>query len=172
MEQRNGWLDHALTSFEKPLVRYAHRLTGNVEQARDVVQDTFLRLCRQPATKVAQLDGHLKEWLFTVCRNRAIDYLRKEGRMDTLENPELATTDETPAHTLEAREQQDRVLESVQALPTRQREMVHLKFVEGLSYRQIAKITGDSVSNVGYILHTALRALRQRLARPATRSES
>ena len=172
MAQHNGRLDHALQSFEKPLVRYAHRLTGNVEQARDVVQDTFLRLCRQPAHKLAQLDGHLKEWLFTVCRNRAIDTLRKEGRMNTLEHPELATTNETPDNALEAREQKERVLESVQSLPTRQREMVHLKFVEGLSYRQIAKITGDSVSNVGYILHTALSALRQRLARPATRSES
>ena len=171
MAQHNGRLDHALESFEKPLVRYAYRLTGNVEQARDVVQDTFLRLCRQPVHKLEQLDGHLKEWLFTVCRNRAIDTLRKEGRMNTLEHPELATTNETPDHALEAREQEARVLESVQALPTRQREMVHLKFVEGLSYRQIAKITGDSVSNVGYILHTALRALRQRLARPA-RSES
>ncbi|HTE06423.1 MAG TPA: sigma-70 family RNA polymerase sigma factor, partial [Planctomycetota bacterium] len=68
----------AVAQFETPLLRYAARLTGNAEVARDVVQDTFLRLCAQPR---AAVETHLAEWLFTVCRHRALDHHRKEGRM-------------------------------------------------------------------------------------------
>ena len=50
------WIRDAFDRYEGPLVRYAMRLTGNLESARDVVQDTFLRLCRQPRDRV---EGHL-----------------------------------------------------------------------------------------------------------------
>lgn len=160
MAQRNGWVSSALASHEKSLVRYARRLTGDLEAARDIVQDTFLRLCKESP---ARLDGHLKEWLFTVCRNRAFDVLRKEGRMDPLERD--VAVEQAPLDELEERETQDRVAARVEALPARQREMIHLKFVEGLSYKQISSITGASVSNVGFILHTAIKTLRAQLER-------
>ena len=159
MAQRNGWVSHALSSHEKSLVRYARRLTGNLDAARDIVQETFLRLCRQSP---GQLDGHLKEWLFTVCRNSAFDHLRKEGRMDTLDKD--VAVEQAPLETLEERETQDQVAARIEALPAKQREMVHLKFVEGLSYKQISSITGASVSNVGFILHTAIKTLREQLS--------
>jgi len=61
-----------------PLTRYATRLLGDADRARDVVQDTFVKFMAQP---VAAVDGHVVEWLFTVCRHRALDVLRKEGRV-------------------------------------------------------------------------------------------
>ena len=74
--------------YEGQLVRYAARITGDVERGRDVVQDAFLRLWREDRAKV---DGHLAEWLYTVCRNRALDVQRKERRMKPL-SPEKAAT--------------------------------------------------------------------------------
>ena len=70
---RQRWLVSALERYERPLVGYAYRLLGDLERARDVVQDTFLRLCQQDRAK---LDGRVKEWLFAVCRHRAIDCQR------------------------------------------------------------------------------------------------
>ena len=163
---RNGWVAQALDSYERLLARYAHRLVGDPETARDVVQDCFLRLCRQRPAKV---QDHVRQWLFTVCRNRSLDHLRKAGRMDLLEDREVITQ-ETPAQRVELEEQQDMVAASIKRLPHRQRELLHLKFIEGFSYKQIASITKLSVSNVGFILHTALKTLRTQLA-PA-RSES
>ena len=60
------WILDVVAQWESDLVRYARHLVGDVERARDVVQDTFLKLCQQDR---GQLDGHLVEWLFTVCRN-------------------------------------------------------------------------------------------------------
>ena len=64
---------------------YALRLTGDVEFVRDVVQETFLRLCH---AERGMIDGHIGPWLFRVCRQRALDLVRKEQRM-----PMIATAD-------------------------------------------------------------------------------
>ena len=161
---REAWVREALTGFEAPLVRYATRLLRDAEAARDVVQDVFLRLCRQSP---ASLDGRLREWLFAVCRNRAIDHLRKEGRMHPVANPvdpAAATDQPPPLRLLESAEQGDALADAVRALPARQQELVQLRFGAGLSYREIASVTSLSVGNVGYVLHMAMRALRTQLA--------
>src|SRR5687768_3117364 len=72
--ERSGWVRAALERFEGPLVAYATSLLRDAHAARDVVQDTFLRLVRaDPAT----VDPYLARWLFTVCRHRAVDVLRR-----------------------------------------------------------------------------------------------
>jgi len=65
-----------------------------------------------------------------------------------------------------ATEQQDttaRVLEFVDRLTENQREVIRLKFQHGLSYKEIAAVTELSVSNVGYLIHTAIKKLRTEL---------
>jgi RNA polymerase sigma-70 factor (ECF subfamily) len=156
------WLQSVLERFEEPLVRYAMRITGNLERGRDVVQETFLRLCREPA--VATSDG-LPQWLFTVCRRLAIDVRRKETRMST--QLESAAVCDVPARsasaTMEQSEQLDQLLRLLGGLPPNQQEVVRLKFQEQMSYKEIAAITGLSVSNVGFLLHTAVKSLREKM---------
>jgi RNA polymerase sigma-70 factor (ECF subfamily) len=151
-----------IEGFEGPLVRYATRITCDVDRGRDVVQETFLRLCREP-TLVAS--DHLAQWLFTVCRRLAIDVRRKETRMNT--QGDAAAVCELPARTsasgMEQAEQAGEIVRLIDALPANQQEVVRLKFQEGMSYKAIAAITGHSVSNVGYLLHTAVSALRAKV---------
>ena len=71
------WVRQALDDYERPLIQFAYRLTGDRETARDVVQDTFVKLC---STDPAKLNGRLAPWLFTVCRNRAYDVGKKRAR--------------------------------------------------------------------------------------------
>lgn len=160
---RSEFVRAALERFEAPLVSYALGLTGELEAARDAVQDTFLRLCEQPPGAV---DGHLAQWLFTVCRNRILDVRRKDRRMTALTEVELehrADASPSPAEAAAARDGASRVEELLAGLPPNQREVVRLKFQHQLSYQEIATITSLSVTNVGFILHTALRTLRGRL---------
>ncbi len=154
-------LSGAFALHHAPLLRYATRLVGDADRAQDVVQDTFVRLMAQPADKV---DGHLVEWLFTVCRHRAVDVLRQEGRMkslDALPSDALPiAADPRPGATLERTETHDALLRLVDRLPPNQQEVVRLKFQNNFSYEEISRITALSVSNVGFLLHTALRRLR------------
>lgn len=160
---RGEWVRAALGEYESRLTRYALRITGDLDRARDVVQETFLKLCRENPAKT---DGHLAEWLFTVCRNKAIDVRRRESRMSTLAESRATETPDRQPQPPDIVEQQDsggRVLELLEALPGNQQEVIRLKFQEGLSYREIAAVTGLSVSNVGFLLHTGLKTLREKM---------
>jgi RNA polymerase sigma factor (sigma-70 family) len=154
----------AVERHQAPLLRYATRLLGgDADRARDVVQDTFVRLMAQPP---AQVDGHVAEWLFTVCRNRAHDVQRKEGRMKRFADgqvEQLTASDPRPGSRLERTEQHETVLRLLGQLPHNQQEVIRLKFQNGFSYQEISRITSLSVTNVGFILHTALKALRQEM---------
>jgi RNA polymerase sigma-70 factor (ECF subfamily) len=144
-------------------LRYASRLLRDPDRARDVVQDTFLRLCRE---EPGSLDGHLVAWLFTVCRNRALDLLRKEGRFTPLEDgtvPARSAPGPTPDRALEEQEALEAVREVLARLPASQREALQLKFNDGLSYKEISAVTGFTVSHVGVLIHDGLKAIRARL---------
>jgi RNA polymerase sigma-70 factor (ECF subfamily) len=156
------WIEECVERFERPLTHYAWRLLGDADDARDAVQDTFLRLCKQER---AEIEGRLAEWLFTVCRNCAIDRLRKDRPMHPLAEPQLAepAPAPSPAAEMERRETLAGVLGALSALPPNQQDCIRLKFQQGLSYQEISRITNLSVTNVGYLIHVGIKSLRARL---------
>lgn len=161
---QSEFIKRALEQFESPLIHYALKLTGNVDRARDVVQDTFLKLCRQPWNS---LDGNLARWLFAVCRNGAFDLQRKERRMTTAAklNGQPSTAHQSAEATVIARDSAERVFLILDQLPENQQEVVRLKFQNDMTYQEIADVTGLSVTNVGFLLHTAIKRLRELLQR-------
>src|ERR1043165_2813009 len=77
---RTSWAEvvrGAVREFESPLLLYAFRLLKDEQEAQDVVQETFLRLCSQDT---AELEGRISVWLFSVCRNLCMDMVRKKAR--------------------------------------------------------------------------------------------
>ncbi|MBW3596487.1 MAG: sigma-70 family RNA polymerase sigma factor [Planctomycetes bacterium] len=158
-----AWIASVVQRYEGSLIRYAAQFTGDADRARDVVQDAFLRLCREDRARV---DGHLAQWLFTVCRNRALDVQRKEKRMKTITesqaaaHPDLGREQDRRLEQQDSLEQVERVLST---LSENQQEVVRLKFQGGLSYREISEVTELSVTNVGFLLHTALKKIREKL---------
>ena len=157
-------IQRLLQRFEMPLLQYAVRIIGDRDLARDVVQETFIELQRG---KRSQLDNAPAKWLFTVCRNRALNVCRKEKRMTYLDDELLEkreSSEPAPFERIEQKEATGFLLRIVSTLPLRQQEVLQLKFQNDLSYRQISEITQLSVSNVGVLIHTALKTLRQRYA--------
>ena len=163
-DQRVEWVRSAVARFERPLTQYAlHILGGDIERARDLVQEAFLRLCDQDQQAI---ESHLAEWLYTVCRNLAIDQKRKERRMRLMteeQEQSFVVGGEAPTEAVERNDTYGRVVEALQDLPTRQQEIVRLKFQHGMSYKQIAEVMNLTSTNVGFILHTAIKALREQL---------
>jgi len=156
----SGFLERTFAEQQAPLTRYAARLLGDPDRARDVVQDTFIKFMAQPPNAI---NGHAVEWLFTVCRHRALDVLRKEGRMKRFEEGQVervTAPDPRPGRDLEHAETQAMILRMIDELPPNQQEVVRLKFQNGFSYKEIARITALSVSNVGFLIHTAVARLR------------
>lgn len=166
--ENHAFVRTAVERHQAPLLRYAARLLhGDAERARDVVQDTFVRLMAQPP---ALVDGHLVEWLFAVCRNRTLDVLRKEGRMKFFEEghaERITSAEPRPGAGLERAETHAAVLGLIEHLPPNQQEVIRLKFQNGFSYKEISRITSLSVGNVGFLIHTAVTRLRKEMSAQA-----
>jgi RNA polymerase sigma factor (sigma-70 family) len=164
-----------LDRYERPLVRYAQSILGDVEAARDVVQETFIKWVETRGGEdahgnAARLDAkHTEAWLFTVCRHRAIDSQRKQSRiipMDLFDH-DRTSEEPDPAASLVNRELAGSLVRLLDLLTENQREVIRLKFQNDLSYKEIAEITRLSVTNVGFLLHSGLKRLRALLSEPA-----
>lgn len=158
-----SWIREAVDRYQAPLTLYAAKLLGDAEEARDVVQETFLRLCKQSRREI---EPRLAEWLFTVCRNRALDVLRKESRMSQLTDEQIHASPghaPTPDTIAERHELSAKVVKLLDALPPNQRDTIRLKFQNGFSYQEISRITGHSVSNVGYLIHVGMKSIRAQM---------
>ena len=68
-----------------------------------------------------------------------------------------------PQDTLERKEALQQILRLIERLPKNQREVIYLKFESDLSYKEIAEVTRLSVTNVGFLIHTAIQTLRKEL---------
>lgn len=157
---RQQWVLGLVQQYESRLTRFAARITGDEETARDVVQHAFLRLCdRPPDSSCRRID----QWLFTVCRNRAVDLLRSRRRASktggTEAAPDKTSNEPDPAVTAERNDLYEQLHQLIAGLPAGQREAVDL-WAEGFSYREIAQITGRNEVTVRVKVHRALKHLR------------
>jgi len=158
------WIRIALRRYERQLVAYAAHLVGDSERARDIVQEAFVRLCAQERDKV---ESHLAEWLFRVCRNLAVDIRRKERRMNVLSDEQsdiLGAVEPEPGETVERNDTFAAVVKAMGILPKNQQDVIRLKFQHGLSYKEISEVTNLTVTNVGFLIHTGLKSLRERFS--------
>lgn len=157
-DQRH-WVLSLLEEHETRLVRYAARMLGDEDSARDVVQHVFLRLCERGPEET---HGRAAQWMFTVCRNRAIDVLRKRKRttqFDEGAGEYQSGRDSGPASVAERHDLYLQLNRLVATLPASQREAVDL-WAEGFSYREISDITGEGEGKLRVLVHRALKRLR------------
>lgn len=160
-QEFEAFIEQAVNDHESALTGYARTYLHDLERARDVVQDTFIRLCRQDPEKVRE---HLKTWLFTVCRNRCLDVIRKDKRVEPLDEvrwQKVAGTAPPPDEQAEHDEAVADVMRFMDRLTKNQKEVILLKFQQGMSYGEITEVTGLTSGNIGFLIHTGLKRLRE-----------
>jgi RNA polymerase sigma factor (sigma-70 family) len=147
---------------EAPLLRYAGRLIRDADAARDVVQEVFIRYVRISQEQDRPRIENLPAWLYRVTRNLCLDHLKsKRVQLEIPIDEKIADFPgtERPDKTLEKEEAMMMVRKKIMELDPRDREIVILKLEHGRSYKEIAVIMNISVTNVGFILHTAMKKL-------------
>lgn len=156
-------------ALEAPLLRYARCLLSDDNVAEEIVQEAFVRLH-------GQSDGvrDPRSWLFRTVHNLALNHKRKTARIVPLEQEGSAGSTAT-AEPVDGRPSPDEELMRIEGigfvklglegLDARSRELIMLKFYDGLSYKEISARTGLSVGHVGYLLHHALKRLTADLVR-------
>jgi RNA polymerase sigma-70 factor (ECF subfamily) len=147
---------------QSPLLRYALRLVRNEDAARDIVQEAFVRYLNQHRRNGGPCEP--SNWLFRVTHNLAVDHIRRDRRTRAgVEQLDPAPAASPPDGRMMADESRRRVETMLARLPENQRAVVALKVFEEKKYREIADITGLSVSNVGLLIHRALKKLAKTL---------
>lgn len=160
--KKEQWLKQCLNQNEKALVRYVYSILKDIEASRDIVQESFLKLWQQDQK---DLSGRETEWLFTVCRNRSYDYLRKKERKhisDSELTVEIVDSAPSAEESIEVRTDEQTLESIMQSLNPQQKEILHLKFQQGLSYKEISQITGMSVNHVGVFIHNTVKLLKEK----------
>ena len=175
--------DTLYTRHEKRLWRFVLRSVGNPATADELAQDVWLRVAQQaeryaPSASRADLPpARFSTWLFTIARNRVVDYLRASRPTHSLDGsandadedaPSLADTLAAPSgfgpvRRIETRQQAEQLLAAVQALPDDQREAFLLQAEADMSVADIAAATGVPFETAKSRLRYARSALRRAL---------
>lgn len=149
---------------ESALVRFACSLTGRRAVAEEIVQEAFCRLHRH-------WDAVQKPrpWIYRTVRNLALTHLRDHAREREMEDPseENLSCDSMsiPDEVLSRLEAMGMLRVVMKELDEKDRRLVDLKYMRGLSYAEIGRELNLSVSNVGFRLHHVLKAMGQSLRR-------
>ncbi|MBS1110580.1 MAG: polymerase, sigma-24 subunit, subfamily [Anaeromyxobacteraceae bacterium] len=162
----------ALLDRHRPGVfRFLARFVGNEARAEDLTQDCWMRFI--DAAPRWNPDGRFKVWLYAVARNLATDESRRAAHRAhaSLDAPVrgrpvsemVATGAPAPEDAARDAEIRPRLLQAIRALPEEQREVFLLREYEGVSFAEIALVTGSPIPTVKSRMRYALEALRRAL---------
>jgi RNA polymerase sigma-70 factor, ECF subfamily len=165
--QRTGAGDR--TAFEKLYKRYARpvfglalRRLGDRGRAEDALQETFVSVWRSARTYKPER-GPGAPWLYGVARNAIVDRSRARSEPPA-EAPDEASLDAGPDERAEGAWVQWRVHRALETLPEREREILRMRFEEGLTQTQIAEKIGISQMHVSRLIRKSLARMRDQLA--------
>ena len=148
---------------QKIYVYFYHRL-GDRQLAEDLTGDVFVRMV-EAADTARFADTSLSGWLYRIAHNLLVDYLRR--RREEVGLPERLPSqggDEDPTAVAERKLAQDRLRQALQTLTEEQRQVIILRFGEGLTAREVAAIMGKRENAIWQLQHRALNNLRRALA--------
>ncbi len=175
------------SAFSELIIRYAHalfgyllRLTGQRQDAEDLLQETLLRIHHKAHT--FKSNARFKPWAFTIATNIANDRFRKQKRIGYIQSlddpdhpiPETAFEDCNngtgcnPVATIIKSELKEQVLHAIQTLPTQQRTALVLAYYHDLPYRDVAEVMNCSVGTVKTHMSRALHKLADILPVPGS----
>jgi RNA polymerase sigma factor (sigma-70 family) len=148
------------------LFRFALRFLNNEEEAKDVVQEVFIRVWngREQMNEIQNWEA----WCMRITRNLSLDRIRTMTRKKT--QPIEASFDLrhdalTPLESTETRESMERISQLIAGLPAKQRQIIHLRDVEGYSYNEICDIMEIDLNQVKVNLFRARNAVREKLTK-------
>ena len=147
------------------LLALASRILGDADEARDVAQESFLRIWRQAANWRSG-EARFDTWLHRVALNLCHDRLRRRKERPLNEEQMLELADSAPSldEQLEAADRSTRMAAALAALPERQREAIVLQYYQELSNIDAAALMNVSVEALESLLSRARRQLRSQLA--------
>ena len=147
------------------LYRYAYRLLGQREAAEDLLGETFLRFLHSIRAGGGP-SKHLRAYLYRILHNLAMDsYRRRIPDQDALDPAALSAEETDPFHAAADAISAEQAREALWRLTPGQRQVILLRYVQGLNFEEIAEVLAKPLGAVKALQHRGLNALRRTLER-------
>lgn len=152
-----------ILSLKDKLFRYAKSILNNDDLAKDVVQETMLRIWEKRDT--ADTIMNIEAWCMTVTRNFALSkYRLKDNQNSSLDaGAGISETGDSPLEKLEKTDLMHKIDRIVSQLPLKLKEVFQLRDIEGYTYIEISEITGYQLSDVKVCAHRARKTIKENL---------
>jgi len=162
--------DLLVKRYQKPIVNYLYRLTGNFALAEDIAQDSFLILYRK--AKLFHSTGCFKPWFYKIVTNlykqdlRKKKFLFRHREIVSDEMIEFQKTDsQSPSQKIEEKEIQSQIRQLINSLPKKQKMAVTLHIFEEFTYEEITDVLGCSIGTVKSRIHYGLQSIKEKVVR-------
>ena len=142
----------------RPLCLYALNITESYEESEDIVQQIFVELLEKAVAGSLEV-GDMKGYLYTVVRNRAVKYAKKNQEKVSVESAMYLTDENALSISVE---EEALVWDWIDALPTERRNIFLMAKQQGMKYKEIAIQLDISVKTVEGQMGKALKALRDK----------
>jgi RNA polymerase sigma-70 factor (ECF subfamily) len=156
--------DEIMVRYERQIYRICYRFVENREDALDLAQDVFIKAFEHLAT--FRRESSLKTWLYRIAMNHCINHVKKHSQEFVEVNEYTGSVYASVQTQLEDREQREQFRRLVKLLPPKQKAILELRINEHLSYEEIAKISGRSISTIKASVFFALEKLRKLVKDP------
>jgi RNA polymerase sigma factor, sigma-70 family len=157
------WFKSEIVSLRQKLYLYAFKITGNEEEAEDVVQETFLKLWRHRKQLVTLKNP--EGFTMQTCKNTCIDKIRQRKDRVDADDFHLNANHYTPYTYSEQRNAADLIRQIIDALPGLQKTIIQMRDIEDYELEEIAEITGTQISSVTVNLSRARKKVRDEFIR-------
>lgn len=153
-----AWLS-LLKRYEKQIYNYGIRMTGNKDDALDLMQEVFISVFRNLANYRGE--GSFKAWTFRIAHFRCVEFYRRKRPMQGLEDsPEPISEQLCPEQNVASGQENRQLGNAMQALPLAQKAVVELKFFGQFTFEEIAQQLGISTNTAKSRLYSALEKLK------------
>ncbi len=142
--------------------RHVFYMVNDVDVAQDLTEQTFLRAL-EAIQRYEKRGIPLLAWLLRIARNLSLNNQRVQRNNSSIRKNSEDAVAASPESCCEAKLNGEEVRRAVGALEGDQRQVIVLRFMDGLSYADVARVLGKSVGAVRVAQYRALRALRRRL---------
>jgi RNA polymerase sigma-70 factor (ECF subfamily) len=156
--------DEIMVRYERQIYRICYRFVDNREDAMDLAQEVFIKAFEHLAT--FRRESSLKTWLYRIAMNHCINHVKKHSQEFVEVTEYTGSVHSRVQDQLEEREQREHFRRLVKLLPPKQKAILEMRINEQLSYEEIAKISGRSISTIKASVFFALEKLRKLVKDP------
>jgi len=145
------------------LYRFSLSILGNIKDAEDIVQDTFVKIWNR-RSQLDQIDN-IEAWSMRATRNLCLDKLKKKGRLYSEIGKHSYLEDQSVdlAKALDLKDKMSEVKKIISNLPEKQRAILSLRDIEGFSYKEISEVLDISLNDVKSGIHRGRKKIQQEL---------